>query len=67
MDGKQFIRASRAWAKANGKAFDVTSQGKGGHQTVFVGANRTTVKAGEIGPGLLAAMLRQLGIPKEDF
>ena len=43
------------------------SRGKGGHQIVWINARRTTVKTGEIGKGLLAEMLDQLGIPREEF
>ena len=43
------------------------SHGKGSHGTVHVGELHTTVPHGEIGRGLLAAMLKQLGIKKEDF
>lgn len=68
MNGRQFIRQSRKWAKANRRQFSVEKgRGKGGHQIVRVGETWTTVKTGEIGAGLLAAMLDQLGIPKEDF
>jgi hypothetical protein len=68
MNGKQFIRQATKWAKASGAAYSVdASRGKGGHQLLTIGAHRTTVKTGEIGPGLFRAMLAQLNIPKEDF
>ena len=68
MNGKQFIRATRQWAKANGQPFALESnRGKGGHQIVRVGRAWTTVKSGEIGPGLLAKMLADLNIPKGDL
>ncbi len=68
MNGKQFIRRARKWAKANGLPERVeASRGKGGHQTQYIGKRLTTVKSGEIGTGLLRAMLDQLGIPKDEF
>jgi mRNA interferase HicA len=68
MNGDQFIRKARKWAKANGQDFRVdASRGKGGHQLLYVGAAMTTVKTSEIGTGLLRAMLKQLNIPHEEF
>ncbi len=68
MNGSQFIRQTRKWANANGQTFEVKSdEGKGSHKKVYVGKNWTTVKHGEIGKPLLATMLKQLNIPKEDF
>ena len=34
---------------------------------VYVNGRRTIVKRGEISKGMLAAMLKQLGIEKRDF
>lgn len=68
MNGTEFIRRARKWAKANGVELTVdASRGKGGHQQVRTPFGLTHVKTGEIGPGLLHAMLRQLGIPKDEF
>jgi hypothetical protein len=68
MNGKQFIRQARKWAKANGRELVVeSSRGKGGHQIARIDPKWTTVKTGEIGKGLLADMLDQLGIPKDEF
>ncbi|MGH7024350.1 MAG: hypothetical protein ACREEB_12280 [Caulobacteraceae bacterium] len=68
MNGRQFIRRARKWANANQHALSVEkSRGKGGHQIVRLGGRWTTVKTGEIGTGLLAAMLSDLGIPKGEF
>lgn len=68
MNGAQFIRRARKWANAKGETFTVeASRGKGGHQMARLGDRVTTVKSGEIGSGLLAAMLKQLGIPKDEF
>lgn len=68
MNGDQFIRRARKWAKANGlEERVVASRGKGGHQTQYIGGRFTVVKTGEIGTGLLRAMLKQLDIPKDEF
>lgn len=68
MNGKQFIRQATKWAKAHGQAITVeASRGKGGHQIVRIGARWTTVQTGELKPGVFHAMLKQLGIPKEEF
>lgn len=68
VNGGQFIRRARKWANVSGEAFAVEkARGKGGHQIVRIGGRWTTVKTGEIGTGLLAAMLGQLGIPKDEF
>ena len=49
-----------------GLRFEPT-HGKGSHGRLYVGGNFTTVKRGEIPPGLFNAMLKQLKIKKEDF
>tara|TARA_A200000113_G_scaffold211186_1_gene211674 strand:+ start:592 stop:795 length:204 start_codon:yes stop_codon:yes gene_type:complete len=67
MKGKEFTKRVKKYAKANNIAFELTSQGKGGHQTIHLGSKRTTVKTGEIKQGLLNAMCKQLGIKKEDL
>jgi hypothetical protein len=68
MNGPQFVRRARKWANANGKILTVEkARGKGGHQIARLEGRWTTVKTGEIGTGLLAAMLVQLGIPKGEF
>jgi mRNA interferase HicA len=68
MDGDEFIKKVKKYGKRNGVAvrFDC-KQGKGSHGTLYCGNNKTTVKGSEIGKGLLAAMLKQLGIDKENF
>ena len=44
-------------------------RGKGSHVTLYYGARKTIVKdrRKEIGPGLLSAMIRQLGLNLRDF
>ena len=70
MNGAEFIKKIKKAAKAQG--LDVRFEkhrGKGSHGTLYVGDKYTVVKdrKKEIGPGLLAAMLKQLGVDKEDF
>ena len=43
------------------------AHGKGSHGRLHVGSRFTTVKQGELSRGLVAAMLRQLNIDREDF
>ena len=47
----------------------VASEGSGSHGTLYVGSRKTTVKdrKKEIGKGLLAKMLGDLGIPRNDL
>lgn len=44
-------------------------RGKGSHITLYYGARKTVVKdlRKEIAPGLLSAMIRQLGLTRRDF
>ena len=68
MNGKQFIKAAKSWAKAHNVEIRVVSdRGKGGHQAVYLGDHFTIVKTGDIGAGLFHAMLHQLNIPKSEF
>jgi mRNA interferase HicA len=68
MNGKEFIRRVQKLGRAKGIAVTIDkAHGKGSHQTLFYGAGRTTVKHGEIGKGLLSAMLKQLGIDPKEF
>jgi len=68
VNGEQFIRRARKWARANGLDEHVEpSRGKGGHVTQVIGGRFTVVKTGEIATGLLHAMLKQLAIPRDEF
>lgn len=63
-----FLRALRAYAKANGLTYEWdASHGKGGHGRVKVGGRATTVKSGEISNVVKQALLKQLGLPKDAF
>lgn len=69
MNGDEFIRALRKWARKNDREVIVDeSRGKGGHRMVKLSPDGlTTVKSGEIGKGLKAVMMRQLKLPPDAF
>lgn len=68
MTGTEFVRRIRRYARKTGKRyFFEPAHGKGSHGTLYVNGRRTIVKRGEISKGMLAAMLKQLGIEKRDF
>ncbi len=68
MNGREFVRRARRYARANGLEwrFD-PARGKGSHGTFYLGVRETVVQHGEIGPGLLLDMLRQLNIDRRRF
>ena len=70
MNGRQFVRHVRKWARD--KDLDVrfiASEGSGSHGTLYVGNRKTTVKdrKKDIGKGLLNKMLADLEIAKNEF
>ena len=69
MKGSEFLRRIRTWAKKRGIRVDVRAQGKGSHQTLYVGDRKTTMKdpKKEIGRGLLGKMLKDLDIDKSEL
>ena len=68
MSRDQFLRALRAYCRANSLEFRFdAARGKGGHGRVYIGSQFTTVKSGEIGKGLKTAMLKQLGLPTDSL
>ena len=68
METKEFLRRLRAYAKRHGLDFEFdASHGKGSHGRIMMGNRFTTVKQGEFGPGLLAKMLKDLGINRKDL
>ena len=68
MDGSEFRRRIRRLARRREVYYRFTRQrGKGSHGTLYLGDKKATVKSGEIGEGLLKAMLRQLGLTKKDL
>ncbi len=70
MTGNEFERRIRKLGRSRGifVSFD-RSHGKGSHGRLYYGDRFTTLKdrKKEIGPGLLKAMLDQLGLTKEDL
>lgn len=68
MNGREFVRRARRYARKTRQTFSFDpTHGKGSHGQVKVGDYSTTVKHGEIPPGLLADMLKQLGINRREF
>ena len=68
MNGAEFVRRARGYARKTGQEFRFDpSRGKGSHGALYVGNRRTIVKHGELKPGTFFSMLKQLGIDKEDF
>ena len=70
MTGDEFVRRVRRLGRERGVAVRFESRkGKGSHGRLHYGDRFTTVKdrREEIGRGLLAAMIRQLGLFREDL
>ena len=68
--GAEFIRAIRKLARNRTVRVRFTERrGKGSHGTLFYGGRSTIVKhrKAEIGPGLLARMLKDLGLSRGDL
>lgn len=70
MNGHEFERKIRRIGRQRGVhvAFD-SGHGKGSHGRLYLGSRFTTLKdrRKEIGPGLLKAMLDQLGLTRTDL
>lgn len=70
MNGDELLRKLRRYAKVNSlEVRFLSGHGKGSHGRIHLGSRYATIKdrKKEIGPGLLAAMLRQLGLTKQDI
>jgi mRNA interferase HicA len=68
--GVEFLRKAKAIAHRRNLEFRWTAErGVGSHGTLYLGDRFAVVKdlKKELGPGLLAAMCKQLGIRKEDL
>ena len=68
--GSEFLRRLKAAVqRGNFTVKWEAERGAGSHGTLYVGERFTVVKdlEKEIGPGLLGAMCKQLGIRKEDL
>ena len=70
MTGDEFVRRVRRIGRKRGVAVRFEPRpGKGSHGRLYFGERFATVKdrREEIGAGLMAAMLRQLGLHREDL
>ena len=68
MDGREFARRARNYARKAGLEFRFDpAHGKGSHGRLYIGSRFTTVQRGELSRGMLAAMLRQLDIDRKEF
>lgn len=68
--GAEFVRKVKKVGRRRGVPVEfVAERGKGSHGTLYYGARRTVVKhrQAELSPGLLHAMLVQLGLTLEDL
>lgn len=68
--GRVFIERVSEVARSRGVSVRIDSKrGKGSHVTLYYGSRKTTVKdrRKEIPAGLLAAMIRQLGLNRSDL
>lgn len=70
MTGAELLRHLRRHARHRGVRLEiVTERGKGSHVTVHLGDRLTILKdrTKEMSPGLLHAVLTQLGLRREDL
>ena len=68
--GREFIELVRKIGRERGVPVRIdTKRGKGSHITVYYGARKAVVKdrRKELRPGLLSAMVRQLGLANDDL
>ncbi len=68
MTDQEFLRRLRRYARKRGLQADyLPERGKGSHAMIRLGNRSATLSKGEIAPGRLRAMLRQLDIDKAEF
>ena len=70
MKGSEFLRRVKVLSKRKAVVVQWNGElGSGSHGTLYLGSRFTIVKdlTKEIGPGLLSAMCRQVGIRKEEL
>ena len=70
MTGNELLRRLRRLGQQRGVEVRLDElKGKGSHAALYYGSRRTTLKdrRKEIGPGLLRATLRQLGLTPRDL
>ncbi|MCY3948942.1 MAG: type II toxin-antitoxin system HicA family toxin [Acidimicrobiaceae bacterium] len=68
MTDQEFLRKLRRYARGRGLVVDYRPElGKGSHAEVRLGERRTYLPRGEIKPGTLRSILRDLEIDKREF
>ena len=68
MNGAEFIRRTRRYARKKRLTVRIDARyGKGSHSRIYLGNNYTLVQRGELKRAVFRAMLKKLGIAKEDF
>ena len=70
MKGRDFIDRVRDIGRDRGVSVQIdAARGRGSHVTLYYGRRFTIVKdrRKEIAPGLLSAMIRQLGLSRDDL
>ncbi|MFO1156625.1 MAG: type II toxin-antitoxin system HicA family toxin [Rhodospirillales bacterium] len=66
MKREQFLSHLRRYCRKTGLTMVVDEKrGKGSHMGIMVGARRTIVPSGELKPGSIRTILRQLGLPPD--
>lgn len=69
MNSSEFVRRVRKTGRKNGVAVRLDKKrGKGSHGLLYYGSRKTTVpRSNDIPAGTLSAMLRQLGLSRDDI
>ncbi len=68
MNGQQFIRRARRYARRYGlECYFDSDHGKGSHGTLYIGGRHTVVQHGEIPVGAFLNMLKDLDIDRRRF
>ena len=68
MNGREFVRRVRRYARRNRLSFDFDPTcGKGSHGEVYIASFVLPSSYGEIPRGTLASMLRDLDIDRREF
>ena len=68
MNGREFLRRARRYARRNGLEFSFDpTKGKGSHGEVRIGGFKTIVQHGEISTDTLHSMLKDLRIDRRGF
>ncbi|MCF6291027.1 MAG: type II toxin-antitoxin system HicA family toxin [Desulfobacterales bacterium] len=70
MNGNELLKKLRKIAKERNEKLElIKHRGKGSHGTLYFGDKRVIIKdlKKEIGPGLLKAILKNLGLTKDDI